>query len=96
MNEEAVSSFVGRGVPTSVVFRLCALRTSYINAFGQHCEGREQLDKTRSFSEFFPHRGTAARSYPVSMLKCPSSRYRCVAIGLLTVNRWALHDSHIS
>jgi hypothetical protein len=32
VNEEAVSSFV----PTGVVFRLGALRTSYINAFGQH------------------------------------------------------------
>ena len=36
VNEEAVSSFVGRGVPTGVMFRLGALRTSYINAFGQH------------------------------------------------------------
>jgi hypothetical protein len=36
VNEEAVGSFVGRGVPTDVVFRLGALRTSYINAFGQH------------------------------------------------------------
>jgi hypothetical protein len=36
VNEEAVSSFVGRGVLTGVVFRLGALRTSYINAFGQH------------------------------------------------------------
>ena len=36
MNEEAVSSFVGRGVPTGVVFRQGAVRTSYINAFGQH------------------------------------------------------------
>jgi hypothetical protein len=36
VNEDAVSSFVGRGVPTDVVFRLGALRTSYINAFGQH------------------------------------------------------------
>jgi hypothetical protein len=35
VNKEAVSSFVGRGVPTGVVFRLGALRTSYINAFGQ-------------------------------------------------------------
>lgn len=36
VNEEAVSSFVRRGVPTGVVFRLGALRTCYINAFGQH------------------------------------------------------------
>jgi hypothetical protein len=36
VNEEAVSSFVGRGGFTGVVFRLGALRTSYINAFGQH------------------------------------------------------------
>ncbi|HEY6366538.1 MAG TPA: hypothetical protein VI585_17275 [Candidatus Binatia bacterium] len=36
VNEEAVSNFAGRGVPTGVVFRLGALRTFYINAFGQH------------------------------------------------------------
>jgi len=35
MNEEAVSSFVAREVPTGVAFRVGALRTSYINAFGQ-------------------------------------------------------------
>jgi hypothetical protein len=35
VNEEAVSSFVARGVPTGAVFRLGAPRTSYINAFGQ-------------------------------------------------------------
>jgi hypothetical protein len=36
VKEEAVSSFVGYGVPTGVVFRLGALRTSYIKALGQH------------------------------------------------------------
>ena len=36
VNEEAVSSFVGRGVPTGVVFRLGTLRASYIKAFEQH------------------------------------------------------------
>jgi hypothetical protein len=61
VNEEAVSSFVGRGVPTGVVFRLGALRTSYIHAFGQHYLRREHLDKARAFSGFFPHRGTAVR-----------------------------------
>jgi hypothetical protein len=33
VNEEAVSSFVRRGVLTGVLFRPGALRTSYINAF---------------------------------------------------------------
>lgn len=68
VNEEAVSSFVGRGVPTGVVFRLGALRTSYINAFGQHYWGRKQLDKTRAFSEFFPHRSTAVRHNGIEQL----------------------------
>jgi hypothetical protein len=36
VNEEEVGSFVERGVPTGVVFRLDALRTSYINSFGQY------------------------------------------------------------
>jgi hypothetical protein len=36
VNEEAVGSFVERGVPTGGVLRVGALRTSYIHAFGQH------------------------------------------------------------
>ena len=61
-----MSSFVGRGVPTGVVFRLGALRTSYINAFGQHSTEESNWTKPERFPDFFligaPRCGTTSLS----------------------------------
>ena len=67
VNEEAVSSFVGRGVPTGVVFRLGA---RFARPTSMHLDyitrGGNSLTKPERFPDFFligaPRCGTTALS----------------------------------